>query len=118
MNYSELSDFQINKLVAEKLGVQLEQTTFFSNPPSDDCFALGRMVGNTFKVVDYCNNPSDAWPIILENKIDIEHPDERYGSIATCTARDICGSPIQVDYGIDENPLRAAMIVFLMMGDK
>ncbi|MBN5380733.1 DUF2591 family protein, partial [Serratia marcescens] len=60
----------------------------------------------------YCNNPAYAWPIIFENKISI---------ISMYSG----GDSWQVDAGEDEefvirnqtNPLRAAMIVFLMMKD-
>ena len=57
---------------------------------------------------DYCNNPTDAWPIITENRISIIHLDDNEwgcrgdGDKSTCRA-------------INSNALRCAMIVFLMM---
>ncbi len=57
-----------------------------------------------------CNNPADAWPIIKENMISIINLDEdEWGArgMAYCKSK----------RAIHENPLRAAMIVFLMMQD-
>ncbi|HEK0789145.1 TPA: DUF2591 family protein [Proteus mirabilis] len=57
--YTELSDFEINKKVAEKLGIDHDYVTF-----------------QPFKryTFDPCNNPSDAWQLMLEAKLSI-HPD-------------------------------------------
>ncbi|EMX8465054.1 DUF2591 family protein [Serratia marcescens] len=98
-DYSNMSDFEINAAVA---------TVKFGNWESNaDIYPL-----ITSKRIDYCNNPADAWPIIIENKISI---------ISMYSG----GDSWQVDAGEDEefvlhqqsNPLRAAMIVFLMMKD-
>lgn len=52
---------------------------------------------------DYCNNPADAWPIIVNNKICIMPL--AWG-----------GWRAMWEHGqVDCEPLRAAMIVFLMM---
>ncbi|MCP4321484.1 MAG: DUF2591 domain-containing protein [Alteromonadales bacterium] len=84
MNYNELSDFEINKLVAEKL--------------------TGK---ESIFVPDYCNNPSDAWPIIVDNRITVApYDDASQGWSATYD------TSFFID---DDNPLRAAMIVYLMM---
>ena len=63
-----------------------------------------------------CANPADAWPIITENNISIilDNPSM---PCATDNARDLfddAGPNVGVAY---DNPLRAAMIVFLMMQD-
>lgn len=76
---------------------------------------------DSFKAKDYCNNPADAWPIITATGI----------SLIKCTVDSVCWSAEIItdiddvtdnlfqcqssfDYQ-DENPLRCAMIVFLMM---
>ncbi|EIV2913297.1 DUF2591 family protein [Serratia marcescens] len=95
-DYSKMSDLEINKLVGMKLGVSPRKTIcFISYKESDDIWP------------DYCNNPADAWPIIMENKISINY--WREGKLEA----DKYGCHI----ARDENPLRAAMIVFLMMKD-
>ena len=96
MNYSDLTDFEINKLVAEALGYQ-------------------DISGGTY-VSSYCNSPSDAWPIILENKIDIviDPP----VSTAYEDAVDVLSESWSDSmYAESNNPLRAAMIVYLMMNE-
>ncbi|MEG1651867.1 MAG: phage protein NinX family protein [Hafnia sp.] len=60
---------------------------------------------DAFLVYDYCNAPSVMWPIISHAKIDIMH-------------RDALGIPCAVSGDIlfaDNNPLRAAAIVYLKM---
>lgn len=110
MNYSELSDFEINKLVAERLGE-------YKCPPSghleEQIGDIGiwhdevRVIHNCFD--DYCNNPSDAWPIIVENRIALM-PDSKGDWLAVNY-----GNPEKGWLKKEKNPLRAAMIVYLMM---
>ena len=60
-------------------------------------------------IKDYCNNPSDAWPIILESKASLnpyDNSDEWFATTDTSFFVD------------DKNPLRAAMIVYLMMQEQ
>ncbi|MGL4754778.1 MAG: phage protein NinX family protein [Aeromonadaceae bacterium] len=105
MNYEEMSDFDINQAVTCELfgchewSVNQEGTFYHCGSDGSGYFIQ--------TVADYCNNPSDAWPIIIESKINILH--YKIGMIG---AR--CGAYIAVD----ENALRAAMIVFLMMNEK
>lgn len=93
-NYSEMSDFEINKLVAIYLGVKPRKTISFICQEKDI-------------YPDYCNNPSDAWPIIVENKICINN----FCKFGWCSDSE------HGDYVYHDNPLRAAMIVYLMMKD-
>lgn len=58
---------------------------------------------------DYSKDISLSWSIILQNRIDLRFDLNEKG---TCTAV----SPDGLGY-YDKNPLRAAMIVFLMMKD-
>lgn len=101
MDYTQLSDYEINKAIALKL-----------NPAATD-FCKGEGESTWFTVStysenrDYCNNPSDAWPIIIKNRIHIDPPLKDF-------------LPWKADRGVafectHENPLRAAMIVFLKL---
>ena len=112
MNYSELTDFQINKLVAERLGFDSPSIQGASTCQRILIHAKG-MPTRQEKIVDYCNNPSDAWPIILENKISIQHNVLTKGGDWFAGVYCFDGEPIETDYM--NNPLRAAMIVYLMM---
>jgi hypothetical protein len=58
---------------------------------------------------DYCNT-SAAWAIIRDSQIKVEYEDDIYGWMASgCSLKN--GLFIQYDH----NPLRAAMIVYLLM---
>lgn len=101
MDYSKMSDFEINRAVSMAMLSKSEN-------PSAKYVAIN----------DYCNNAADAWPIITKHLI--------------CLAADVFAEP--QDGGVwvaspaygwakervrHDNPLRAAMLVFLMMqGEK
>lgn len=117
MNYEQMSYFEINKAVAAAMGI----TDWFVSPKcgmnntgswifSEDC------QGDSLPLPDYCKNPADAWPVIVSSGISIiNHGDE----FEACTGfESSCGEGggYFVDYEYTHtNPLRAAMIVYLMM---
>lgn len=87
-DYSKMSDFEINCRVHSEV---MEISGL-----------------DSFKAKDYCNNPADAWPIIVENRIRI-NPILYTKWMAEDYLEDVSSC--------DDNPLRCAMIVFLMMQD-
>lgn len=93
MNYEQMSDFEINKAVATAL-------------PMDWSWQDSSVYCTDGEEFDPCNNPADAWPVIAESEIDVQF---RQGTKCPPMARHINF------YCVDKNPLRAAMIVFLMM---
>lgn len=111
MDYSKLSDFQINMAVHGCLGLDLHDCTEVAG-------SLTKIRSTGGHCVDYCNSPADAWPIISANRISVEYDSE-----------DQCDVPAEwvTAYGIDDlkvhivahqpcdKALRSAMIVFLMM---
>lgn len=108
--YTELSDFEINKLVACKLRCNDEITETLLNK-------LVFVNGNIFTP---CSNPSDAMPIIIENNISLHAPHLRGGWMAEYTgSSDDANDGFQSDYfdAHNKNPYRAAMEVFLMIKD-
>ncbi len=110
MNYETMSDFEINKAVAE---IRTPEIRWSSEQRSIGAKALDGVwpeVGSFCR--SYCNNPSDAGPIIVENLIRILPKDDSY--LGLPCARDYSGECIS--YTDDNNKLlRAAMIVFLKM---
>lgn len=115
MDYSQLSDFEINKRVSDVFWPGMTKSAECNNknfPQNSSIVYMNNGYGGFSR--DYCNNPADAWPIIVKNKIWIREmcgiwdskgfPDE--------------GHPFNQVGWKDKNPLRAAMIVFLMMQDK
>ena len=110
-NYEEQSDFEINKAVAEAKGY--DNICMGYNPDSLCVHYSG--LESTMREVDYCNNPSDMWPIILEHRISLdaiedEHDKERYWSAIAPN-----GSQFSAITWGSKNPLRAACIVYLKM---
>ncbi|MDT9381180.1 phage protein NinX family protein [Citrobacter freundii] len=115
MDYSKLSDFEINKLIAKHEGVR-----------GFHCENVGGgspLRFTNWKELDYCNNPADAWPVITANGISLLKctVGSGYWSAEIITDIDEVTDKIfqcqsSFDYQ-DANPLRAAMIVFLMMQD-
>ena len=88
-NWQNKSDFEINKAVHIVEGMYSEDIN-----------------GTYMPSFDYCNNPSDSWPIIQRNNIATQPRP----SSEEWFAFSICENEFEV---IDKNPLRAAMIVYL-----
>lgn len=122
MNYETATDFDINKAVAEALGFEL--SNYFG--PDYGYYKIdSREYSALARVSDYCNNPSDAWPIILEHKIDLKHRFEGfdcdYAPVPTALAAEDGDYREDATYDhvhSDVNILRAAMIVFLKMKEQ
>lgn len=130
MGYSKMSDFEINREVAIALDIDMH----FYIPESEDSFQsgflptelgpiwqtsagfVGEFTVSNGNVFNPCNNPSDAWPIIADKRISIMFdstmPEYEGEYHEWCDAMSACQK-----FGIQHqsNPLRAAMIVFLMM---
>ncbi len=105
MNYKLMSDFDINKAVAIKLNYTVTENFKWED---EQCWIKAAKDKEPTKIFDYCGDANDAWPIIIENEIGINKLKCEPLWIA-----DKGGSYVR-----DKNPLRAAMIVFLMMNDK
>lgn len=109
MNYEEMSNLEINKAVAKAQGDYWFVKGYKVDIVGDtECFVDidGSLVG---MYRDYCDNPSDAWPIIVENQICIDF------RITASKLDPIAYWGDDLIYSVNENPLRAAMIVYLMM---
>ncbi|RZF18799.1 phage protein NinX family protein [Serratia marcescens] len=113
-DYSKMSDFEINKGVAESLGYTAQENRHIKDAVEIWRFEtnMGDAGDKYHGIRNYCNNPAEAWPIIVENKISLDH-----------LGKSIWGAKAFVPVGepkpryAEENPLRAAMICFLMMKD-
>ena len=110
MNYEDMSDFEINGYVS------MHMHGFSWIEFVDGCAShvkCGNELSPGFAMIevsDYCNNPSDAWQIIVANRINVyasEGPDFMPWMAG-------CGGFMVSN----KNPLRAAMIVFLMMQEQ
>jgi len=99
MNYAEMSDFEINRAVAIKSNMNCIFPR--SAPP-----VVGVLSGECYITYDPCNSWSDAGPIIQREFIAINPVMKGW-----CASSDDDAEM----YFTHENPLRAAMIVFLKM---
>lgn len=116
-DYASMSDEQIAVMVAGLCtieGVSINEDGMAVRNVVDD--SPGSYSGGDYIEFDFdpCNNPEDAWPIIVGKQISLISRcangewkaqlhlgrDDIFDSYASCW---------------DKNPLRAAMIVFLMM---
>jgi hypothetical protein len=126
VNYSLLSDFEINELIARIFG--LRNVSRKSDEISGSAIQFNDYVklpycgyGNIeyqdrVYIADYCNKPQDAFPIMDENRISLFYD---YANFGECTAHS--GEERGANYEFEfshKNPLRAAMIVFLMMKER
>ncbi|AZU84630.1 phage protein NinX family protein [Escherichia coli] len=121
MDYSQLSDFEINVAVFEAIHNGSPDYKEGENGAMVFISFEGDIVNGDAVEVEVergsfnpCANPADAWPIITENNISIilDNPSM---PCATDNARDLFDDALPNVGVAYDNPLRAAMIVFLMM---
>ena len=120
MNYEDMSDFEINKIVAghlhgEEWWYKYNTVLTMQLRPTDSG-------GMSMKKspVNYCNNPSDAWPIMMGNNIFIAptRDDFEFKYMTKCLIDGSIGLAWTSRFtSYSDNPLRAAMICFLKMKD-
>ena len=126
MNYESMSDFEINKAVAETLGKNVSElddssplgmtskyheqypnTTWVQDMERDGMF-VNRPVTPWYQYSP-CNEVEDAWPIIIENKITID-----MSGALHCFALNKTDGHVKY-FSSPDQALRSAMTVFLMM---
>ncbi|NCH31143.1 DUF2591 domain-containing protein [Cronobacter malonaticus] len=121
MDYSKLSDQEINGLVMDALsdGNQAYRNgdgSFIELLHQVNAVEFGEHVerDEVYATFDPCNKPADAWPIISKHRISIEFDGDNSTEPQTtwCHTTNL-GRTIGTQY--QKNPLRAAAIVFLMM---
>ncbi|MBH3006776.1 phage protein NinX family protein [Serratia ureilytica] len=117
-DYSKMSDYEINWRVAEESGLSVDHNATVILPQTY-CGHDENGCKYEWGMRDYCNNPADAWPIIVEHGISLYHDNSNWQAEMTYDAPvgafgtdETCSKFVD-----DKNPLRAAMIAFLMMKD-
>ena len=103
MEYHNMTDGEIAERIAKIIGL---------NTASQGGKAVLHVKNGIWTLFDPCNNPADAWPIIVNNGISLEcivvnrHEKTWRAQFKTAYVKH------RVNH---KNRLRAAMIVFLMM---
>lgn len=112
MDYSQLSDQEINAMVGKLVSKDgLSIIASDGNAVIHEYADCGEFKGIClgWKIFDPCHNQEDAWPIIESNYIAL-HP-LKHKSVWIAVSDD------QEHRFRDAKPMRAAMIVFLMSKD-
>lgn len=103
-DYSDISDFEVNKAVFFKAKIEYEDCIATNSKGSSVHYGDGA----NWHEFDPCNNPSDMWPLIVENEISL---------VVYQSGVWECNHHNQF-FSRNDNPLRAAAIVFLMLNEK
>ena len=101
-----LGDFEINKLIAEKL---FRATACRSR--GKICVDDGTPTGS---YVDYCGSLSDMMPLVFKNKINLNYFEDDDGWYCSATSGEY-GYESHENECDNKNPLRAAAITYLLM---
>ncbi|HEK0789722.1 TPA: DUF2591 family protein [Proteus mirabilis] len=101
--YTELSDFEINRRVFVAAQIEHEDTNLYGNK-------VFYGDGANWIEFDPCNNPADAFPLIIDVKLSI-HPDF-YNNCKSWIVRTVHIPPVK-----DKSLTRAICIAYLMMKD-
>ncbi|HCJ7431639.1 TPA: DUF2591 family protein [Citrobacter freundii] len=121
MDYSKLSDQEINGLVIDAIsdgnqayrggdGSAIELLHQINTVEFGEHVEREEVYGK----FDPCNNPEDAWPIIAENNISLIL-DNPSSAMATSNCVGWYSDEEPPIHASNQNPLRAAMTVFLLM---
>lgn len=111
--YRDKSYFEINLRVAQIIFTDSEYDVIKQSMEVVK-FQNGNGKG-TCHVFDPCNNPADAMPIIIENKISLILSHKEY-PLATNNPSGLFRDALPPENVVtNKNPLRAAMELFLMM---
>lgn len=119
MSIEDMSDFQINKAVAEALGMLTDKDLlpartldFNYNERYPNNVWAGKP-DEAWEQVCYTHTPEDAWPVIAENKIAVmPNSNDTWKAGNLPPLKTVGWANFTSE---QENPLRAAMIVFLKM---
>lgn len=122
MDYSKLSDFEIDKAVADALGFDYDIAIMFVSPVDKingnhvEEYVRKKVTSNEkyWKRFSPTRIPNDAWSIIVENEISLisRCANSEWKAQLHLGREDIFDSYASC---WDKNPLRAAMIVFIML---
>lgn len=116
MSWDKVSDFEINKAMAELQGYSVKTMEAGGRELQVMQRVLsGGNLGSPFRLTDYCNSWEDMGQLISENKIDLKYQeisdDEWFAGVSSDDDN------FYEHWWSNTNPLRAAAIVYLMMNN-
>lgn len=98
--YRDKSDFEINKAVFRAARIKHKWFKFLPHG------VVTYNIKSDWVIFDPCNNPADAMPIIIENRIDLTH----------LVGGTVCAKHKEY-WCIRKSPYRAGCEVYLLMKD-
>ncbi|HEY3983196.1 phage protein NinX family protein [Cedecea sp.] len=109
-DYNQFSDLEINKLVARAQGYEFQGVGYADG--YDGIYNFIAKSKDSYRSIlpEYCKNPAYSWEIVVKHKIDITF--ESSATKEWCRAQAPTGHEFT---SCADRPLRAAMIVFLMI---
>ena len=113
--FESMTNFEVNKKLAGLIHGEhwwwRNGTVFTEQLVSSDCGGM-----ETKRVAtNYCRSWEDIGPLIERYLVDIEHPIESLGSVATCSIYIDGDTDIQVDYSDKSKTKRAAAICIIKL---
>ena len=109
----KLSDFDINSLIISSL--EIESDVHFGGGSITRHVKNGEVL-RCAETLDYCNNPSDMMPLVFEFGIELSPVFFGGWSASELRSYTYEQEPIyNENYSVDNNPLRAAAIVYLLI---
>lgn len=118
MDYTKLSDHEINKLVAHQLGYTEQGEGWIDNADGIYWYILDPKEGYRYSLPNYCKSWAEAGPIIEKESICLQkETDICCSDCCEVFERDNweASHAIENIWFDDPNPVRAAMIVFLKL---
>lgn len=102
MDYSELSDGQVSRKLAEALGYKSDSVN------DTGPIAVYKTHPARWQYADYCNSWADMGPLLAEHKVSLSWFSKKHQWCASSPDR-------FMNFVIHNNPLRAAAICLLIM---
>ncbi len=108
-SYGELSDLEVNKLVAKSINPDCDIVGYEYGPGmfSYHIEFYGSDVVGVKELPDYCNNPADSWKLMVDNDMSLE----KYTSANLYLA----STAFRMKQAQHKNPGRAIAECFLMI---
>lgn len=120
--YSELSDFEINKLIADTQGYDYEIGVYFPSPKPKNILNyqyIHKKVTSNKKFwvyIDYCQCGKDAFNLMISNEISLEKLINNNWS-AKSQPIESKNNLIKIVSALNKNPCRAIAECYLLMRD-
>lgn len=110
-----MSDFEVNKALAQIVMLVLKKETWTLNNDKDTVWFFNETTEKS-RVVDYCNTPNDIMPLAFEHRISLIENDDGYTAYHKFSIYEDINYRIEHGaYFGDANPLRAITCCLILV---